>query len=349
VADWYRPHETERAHALYDNVRAWGGDRRDVTVIGGVAVHELVRPAVRMRSRDLDLVLHSNAALASFEGQFARWGIAWRRHGRNTFKECRFVDAEAFPPVIDVFTTDAEVGAARFGLHKGRNVLAEVQGQGFLPTLPKLLQLKVRAVEARQGALCSRTSSSCRRWPSTPTCLGGTERRRPRTSAPPAGSGPCSRDNTRHSSVGSSTPEPPVMVYGSPSSAPAAYYVISSAPGRSAWRPDFGGIFCAFLPEKSAAESRGSCFAPCRRCRRHEVMFFCCFLPLVWHAFSWSAVPICLKVSWHWAARWPKSDAVKASGSLSTRSVGTGSALERDMRMGSSRKARGLACSHSMS
>jgi hypothetical protein len=152
VADWYRPHETERAHALYDNVRAWGGDRRDVTVIGGVAVHELVRPAVRMRSRDLDLVLHSNAALASFEGQFARWGIAWRRHGRNTFKECRFVDAEAFPPVIDVFTTDAEVGAARFGLHKGRNVLAEVQGQGFLPTLPKLLQLKVRAVEARQGA-----------------------------------------------------------------------------------------------------------------------------------------------------------------------------------------------------
>ncbi len=104
-----------------------------------------------MRSRDIDIVLHSNHTLSDFESQFSKWGIAWRRKGRSTFKECRFVDADPYPPIIDVFTTDAEIGAHLFTMHRSQNVAPEVKGQGFLPAVPVLLRLKVRAVPPRSG------------------------------------------------------------------------------------------------------------------------------------------------------------------------------------------------------
>lgn len=120
-------------------------------MIGGAAVAESVLLPFRMRTRDIDIVLQSEDALNAFEANFAAWQIKWRRKGRNTFKECRFVDGEAFPPVVDVFTTDAEIGARVFTIHRSENVLPEVQGQAFVPSLAVLLGLKLRALQQRFG------------------------------------------------------------------------------------------------------------------------------------------------------------------------------------------------------
>lgn len=152
MPEWYPVDRTDQTTALYEKVKVWAARRNDVTIIGGLAVWELVTPQVRMRSRDIDIVLHTQQALQAFQTQFPAWGIKWRRKGRTTYKECIFIDAPPGPPVIDVFTTDADIGHSLFTMNRSDNVLPSLAGQGFLPRLTTLLSLKIRAIPDRSGA-----------------------------------------------------------------------------------------------------------------------------------------------------------------------------------------------------
>lgn len=151
IEHWYDPQVTRLADDLYTRVRAWGIKRNDVTVIGGAAVRELVKPPHSVPTQDIDIVLQSQAALDDFRGHFKEWGIAWRRKGRTTFKDCRFVDRDPYPPIIDVFTTDLSIGDWIFTMEKATNLEPEANGQGFLPSLEYLVKSKVRAVPRRDG------------------------------------------------------------------------------------------------------------------------------------------------------------------------------------------------------
>lgn len=122
-----------------------------MTVIGGAAVRELVKPPHSVPTQDIDIVLHTAAALDDFQTHFAEWGIAWRRKGCTTFKDCRFTDRDPYPPIVDVFTTDLTIGERLFTLQKATNVEPEAVGQRFLPTLEFLLRTKLRAVPRRDG------------------------------------------------------------------------------------------------------------------------------------------------------------------------------------------------------
>lgn len=146
--EFYSPSDVERSARLYSSVREWGLQRKDVTLIGGWAVYELVEDTARIQSRDLDLVLHDERALKAFEARFEEWGLAWRRSGRTVFKECRFRDAEPFPPIIDVFTSSLDIGAAFFTTQKATNV-KPAKDQAFLPTLEYLLRDKLEVAPLR--------------------------------------------------------------------------------------------------------------------------------------------------------------------------------------------------------
>lgn len=151
IEEWYDPAVTRRTEEFYGKIRAWGIQRRDVTVIGGAAVRELVKPPHSVPTQDIDLVLQTQAALDDFQTHFPAWGISWRRKGRTTFKECRFIDRAPYPPIIDVFTTDLAIGERLFTMQKASNLEPEAQGQSFLPTLEYLLRTKLRAVHHRDG------------------------------------------------------------------------------------------------------------------------------------------------------------------------------------------------------
>ncbi len=135
---------------LYEKIRAWALAAGGVTIIGGWAVYELVEPGYQRQSRDVDIVLHSQAALDSFNSQINGWGLRWRTHGRDTFKECCFIDGPDFPPIVDVFTTDPSIGQRRFQVNAGSNI-KEAPGQGLIPTLGFLALDKLRTIPLRSG------------------------------------------------------------------------------------------------------------------------------------------------------------------------------------------------------
>ena len=147
MSEFYPEALTARSWELYRRIKAWGQRRSDATLIGGWAVFELVTPGEGVRSRDIDVVLQSPDALWDFDAHCKEWNLVWRTRGRRPFKELRFPDDEEI--VVDAFTTDAEIGAAKFGMHKVENCKPSATGQAFLPDLRFLLRDKAQAALER--------------------------------------------------------------------------------------------------------------------------------------------------------------------------------------------------------
>jgi hypothetical protein len=147
---FYSDAEIERGRRVYLGIKAWGVQRRDVNLIGGWAVKEHVGP-LAFESRDVDVILHTAEAFRSFNEKLPAWGLAWRKSGRRTFKECYLRGTDPFPPMVDVFTTDPSIGARLFSMLSGGNVKPSM-GPTWLPSLEEILRDKVETVAVRRTA-----------------------------------------------------------------------------------------------------------------------------------------------------------------------------------------------------
>lgn len=154
MPEFYAEEQIRKSRALYERIRAWGSARSGVTLIGGWAVYELVRPGLAQQSRDVDLVLHNEETLLDFDQRLPEWGLQWRRRGRTTFMDCHFIEDPNREIVVDIFTT-GPFGQHFFSTLAGSN-LKDAAGQGFVPTLPYLLLDKVRTVPLRHDRDASR-------------------------------------------------------------------------------------------------------------------------------------------------------------------------------------------------
>lgn len=84
MVEHYDGRTLARTLDLYRATRTWAEERRDVTIIGGWAVYEMVEEGHAMQSRDVDLVLHSEEALRDLLSLLPKWDLKLRRSGRKT-------------------------------------------------------------------------------------------------------------------------------------------------------------------------------------------------------------------------------------------------------------------------
>lgn len=147
VEEFYPEDLVQRSQQLYEQVKAWGLEAGEVTVIGGWAVYEHVEPTRAQRSRDLDLLFHTEQRLKDFAARMPDWGLAWQQDGRRTFKACQLRDKETSEIAVDVFT-DGVFWRSLFGRQAAQNV-KDAQDQPFVPDLEYLLEDKVRTLPKR--------------------------------------------------------------------------------------------------------------------------------------------------------------------------------------------------------
>lgn len=150
MAEFYPDELVARSRDLWERVKTWASPRDDVTALGGWAVYECVDPDLAQQSKDVDLLLHSQAALDGFRKLMPECDLVWRRKGRTTFKDCHFKDDPKRRIVVDIFTTDPSIGATLFDMQSGTN-LKPARYEGFLPNVEFLLRDKIETIPLRSG------------------------------------------------------------------------------------------------------------------------------------------------------------------------------------------------------
>lgn len=146
----YDPEILKQSRKLYEQIRPWVWGRRDVTLIGGWAMFELVDPDRAQQSRDVDLVMQSRDALFDFARQMDTWGLIWRRRGRTTFNDCVLRNDPKRQIVVDVLLR-RELPNVMFGGPRMRGVptVKRVESEGPLPSLEWLIADKLATVPRR--------------------------------------------------------------------------------------------------------------------------------------------------------------------------------------------------------
>ena len=141
-----------RTKELYQQIRAWAIARGDVSLIGGWAVYEHVAPGKAKQSRDVDIVLHSEAALNDLVLRIGGWNLAWRPAGRKLrFPDAHFKDEDPLVFRLDVFTSQSNATwDSLFGRQGAGNIKA--CPSTYLPSLEWLISDKLQTVHLRRGA-----------------------------------------------------------------------------------------------------------------------------------------------------------------------------------------------------
>lgn len=116
MSEFYDEATLAVSRRLYDAISRWAQPRGDITLLGGWAVHELVKPGRAMQSRDIDIIFHDNDALLAFDQAMPAWNLQWRTHGRNRFNDCHLMDDPTRTIVVDVFLDHP------FACHQGPSV-----------------------------------------------------------------------------------------------------------------------------------------------------------------------------------------------------------------------------------
>lgn len=150
MPEHYSKETLGRTKDLYATISTWAKARGDVSVIGGWAVYEHVEPGKAMQSRDVDIVMHSEAALQDLWARTSDWNLVWRTKGRSTFPDAHFKDEEPLIFRLDVFTTQTnptwDNGFRRHGAGNVKQCPA-----GYLPPIEWLITDKLRTVHVRTG------------------------------------------------------------------------------------------------------------------------------------------------------------------------------------------------------
>lgn len=150
MGEHYTEDVLQRTRRLYEDVRGWARSRDDVSIIGGWLVYEHVEPGHAQQSRDVDIALHSEAALKDVLHRMPGWGLVLRKSGRKTFPDAHFPDEGPLAFRLDLFTTKANpTWDWVFGRH-GFHHIKEVPNR-FLPDLEWIIEDKLRTVVKRQG------------------------------------------------------------------------------------------------------------------------------------------------------------------------------------------------------
>ena len=139
-----------RTKELYQAIRAWAIARGGVSLIGGWAVYEHVVPGKAKQSRDVDIVLHSEAALHDLQGMIPKFGLAWRLTGRKMYPDAHFQDEDPLIFRLDVFTSQSNpTWDSLFGRQGADNIKA--CPPGYLPSLEWIVCDKLQTVHLRSG------------------------------------------------------------------------------------------------------------------------------------------------------------------------------------------------------
>ncbi len=151
MPEHYDPRILVRTKELYQAIRAWAIARGDVSLIGGWAVYEYVAAGKAKQSRDVDIVLHSEAALHDLQGMIPKFGLAWRVTGRKMYPDAHFQDEDPLIFRLDVFTSQANpTWDGLFGRQGAGNIKA--CPPGYLPSLEWIVSDKLQTVHLRRGA-----------------------------------------------------------------------------------------------------------------------------------------------------------------------------------------------------
>lgn len=149
MPEFYAAHLTLKSQELYGHVKAWAASRGAVTVWGGWAVYELVKPPMNYRSRDVDIILHTQAALDDLISHAGEWGLVLDIDPLDRIAFLRFKEDPTRTIQVDLFTS-FPLGYDYFG-GKATVYHKPIANAQLLPPLPALLLDKVRTVSLRQG------------------------------------------------------------------------------------------------------------------------------------------------------------------------------------------------------
>lgn len=149
MADYYPPALTVNSRILYETLRRWAEQRRDVSIIGGWAVVARVTPDAALPSRDVDLVFRSPEALAAFQKRAEGWKLYPTLDKQDNRIIYAYTDDPTGTTVVDIFTTDTW-GQAFFP--RTTNVLTKrISFTGLLPPVEWLVREKLETIPNRMG------------------------------------------------------------------------------------------------------------------------------------------------------------------------------------------------------
>jgi hypothetical protein len=156
--EFYPSNITALSKRLLEDVRTCAEKTKNITLLGGWAVHELVKDAYAMESQDIDLLIHSDLAWDALIKLLTEKGGQWRifkdRDGRK-YRDHRIIFPKQEPMAVDIFYTDD------LNPEKIRELFAtewikgykEMRYTSFIPSIESIIFDKFDTLPKRQGTL----------------------------------------------------------------------------------------------------------------------------------------------------------------------------------------------------